>query len=29
VTAENPAQYEPIAAMDYLAEKFAALSVGD
>jgi len=29
VSAENPARYEPIAAMDYLAEKFAALSVGD
>lgn len=27
VTADNPARYEPIAAMDYLAEKFAALSV--
>ena len=29
VTPDNPARYEPIAAMDYLAEKFAALSVSD
>lgn len=29
VSPENPARYEPIAAMDYLAEKFAALAVGD
>ena len=28
VSTENPARYEPIAAMDYLAEKFAALTVG-
>lgn len=28
VSPENPARYEPIAAMDYLAEKFAALDVG-
>lgn len=27
VSADNPARYEPILAMDYLAEKFAALSV--
>ncbi len=27
VNADYPARYEPIAAMDYLAEKFAALSV--
>jgi len=27
VTDDNPARYEPIAAMDYLAEKFAALSL--
>jgi len=29
VSADNPARYEPVAAMDYLAEKFAALSVSD
>ena len=29
VSAENPARYEPIASMDYLAEKFAALAVSD
>lgn len=29
VSPENPARYEPIAAMDYLAEKFAALTVSD
>jgi isopenicillin N synthase-like dioxygenase len=28
VSDTNPARYEPIAAMDYLAEKFAALDVG-
>lgn len=28
VSTENSARYEPIAAMDYLAEKFAALTVG-
>ena len=28
VSEENPARYEPILAMDYLAEKFAALEVG-
>ncbi len=28
VSPQNPARYEPIAAMDYLAEKFAALEVG-
>ncbi len=29
VSPTNPAKYEPIAAIDYLAEKFAALSVSD
>lgn len=29
VSADNPARYKPIAAMDYLAEKFAALAVSD
>lgn len=29
VSPDNPARYEPIAAMDYLAEKFAALAVSD
>ncbi len=29
VSEDNPARYEPITAMDYLAEKFASLSVDD